>query len=276
MRGLRAAPVLRPAATSRGAKPGGPSWCPCVLTSGRSQGEGHVRSLCGQTTSWSRSFGAVRPPAQVATVTHPESCARSDAVPAPLLRGARPRALHAAAQRRSVSAAAFREGRSRNRHRPLLPAAPAVPAAPQRLPGLSAFTFGRCLAGCRILDWQFFLSVRQTPCSWCPRERLAAPSSCAGSPSRLPRGRPPCRSMSVVCFRRACWCVRTPAPAPRVRGSEGCVRSENSLVVSPSGPLSALPASQGPSAWPPGGSRPFRSSARRLVFPKQLPRWTTA
>lgn len=160
VQGPRAGPVLRPAAAPRRAKPGGPSWCPCVLTRGRSQGEGHVRCLGGQTPSWSRSLGAVRPPAQVATVTLPESCAHSDAVPAPLLRGARLRARHAAAQRRSVSAAAFREGRSGNRHRPLLPAAPAVPAAPQRLPGLSAFTFGRCFAGCRILDWQFFLSVR--------------------------------------------------------------------------------------------------------------------
>lgn len=69
MQGLRAAPVLRPAAAPRRAKPGGPSWCPCVLTRGRSQGEGHVRCLGGQTPSWSRSLGAVRPPAQVATVT---------------------------------------------------------------------------------------------------------------------------------------------------------------------------------------------------------------
>lgn len=69
VQGLRAGPVLRPAAAPRRAKPGGPSWCPCVLTRGRSQGEGHVRCLGGQTPSWSRSLGAVRPPAQVATVT---------------------------------------------------------------------------------------------------------------------------------------------------------------------------------------------------------------
>lgn len=81
VQGLRAGPVLRPAAAPRRAKPGGPSWCPCVLTRGRSQGEGHVRCLCGQTTSWSRSLGAVRPPAQVATVTPRAAPAATPSLP---------------------------------------------------------------------------------------------------------------------------------------------------------------------------------------------------
>lgn len=81
VQGLRAGPVLRPAAAPRRAKPGGPSWCPCVLTRGRSQGEGHVRCLGGQTPSWSRSLGAVRPPAQVATVSPRAAPAATPSLP---------------------------------------------------------------------------------------------------------------------------------------------------------------------------------------------------
>lgn len=81
VQGPRAGPVLRPAAAPRRAKPGGPSWCPCVLTRGRSQGEGHVRCLGGQTPSWSRSLGAVRPPAQVATVSPRAAPAATPSLP---------------------------------------------------------------------------------------------------------------------------------------------------------------------------------------------------
>lgn len=81
VQGLRAGPVLRPAAAPRRAKPGGPSWCPCVLTRGGSQGEGHARCLGGQTPSWSRSLGAVRPPAQVATVSPRAAPAATPSLP---------------------------------------------------------------------------------------------------------------------------------------------------------------------------------------------------